>query len=98
MYTLGIEMFPLRQLEQRLEHAATGLGGTGLPGYTKAIAPAGDLDAQALLDLLEVFVKLTAEVGKAVIVGGLEDYVPADLDGVQGLEITPLPDCLQHGP
>ena len=59
-----------------------------------------DLDIETALDLAQVFVKLTAEVCQAVIVGGLENDVQRNLDSVQSiLETTQRPDCLQaaHG-
>jgi hypothetical protein len=31
-----------------------------------------------------VFIELPAQVGEAPIVGGLEDYVPRNLDSIQG--------------
>ncbi len=56
---------------------------SGLSRNTKAIATTGDFDVQAAFDLPQVFIELAAQVGQAVIVGGLEDYVPRNLDSVQ---------------
>jgi len=36
-----------------------------------------------------VFIKLTAQVGEAVIIGGLENYVPRNLDSIQNLYLKP---------
>ncbi len=59
------------------------MSSSGLPRNTKAIATTGDFDVQAAFDLPQVFIELAAQVGQAVIVGGLEDYVPRYLDSVQ---------------
>jgi len=49
------------------------------------VTAAGDLDVQAALDLPQVFIKLTAEISQAAVIGGLEDYVPRNLDGIQSI-------------
>jgi len=76
---LGVEMFLRRQFEQRLEYATPALGRAGLTRDAEAIAAARDFDVETTFDLAQVFIELTAEVGEAVIVGGLEDDVPGDL-------------------
>ncbi len=45
----------------------------------------GDFNIEAALDLPQVFIKLTAQVCKAVVIGGLENYVPRNLDSIQNL-------------
>ncbi len=50
----------------------------------------GYLNVKAAFDLPQVFIKLTAEIGKAVIISRLEDYVPRNLDSIQSLYLKPL--------
>jgi len=51
--------------------------------HTKPVTAAGDFDIEAAFYLPQVFIKLTAKVRKAVIVGGLEDDIPRNLDSIQ---------------
>ena len=83
MHALRVEVLATRQLEQGAQHVAAGVGRTGLARDAKSIAAPRDFHVESALDLSEVFVELTAQVGEAVVVGGLENYVPADLDSVQ---------------
>jgi hypothetical protein len=80
----------IRHLEQLRENVAANLGRTGTPGYAKAITAACDFDVEAAFDLPQMFIKLTAEIGKAVVVGGLENNVPRNLDSTQNLIPKPL--------
>jgi hypothetical protein len=79
MDALCIERLFACQFEKGLQYVATNLGGAGPPGYPKVIAVTGDLDIEAALDLAQVFIELTAQICKAVIVGGFEDDIPGDL-------------------
>ena len=89
MHALRIEPLVIGHSKQRLQHVAADLGCAGLPGNAKAVAAACDLDVEATFDLPQVLVKLAAEIGQALVVGGLEHYVPRNLDSVQStLEIT----------
>jgi hypothetical protein len=90
MHAFGIESFAVRQREQTGEHVATNLGGPGLPRDTKAVSAARDLDIEAAFDLPQVFIKLTAQVGEAVVIGGLENNVPRNLDSTQNRYLEPL--------
>ena len=62
------------------------------------IAATRDLNVESAFDLAQVFIKLTAEVCQAVVIGGLEDDVPRNLNRVQSaLKTTQQPDSLQAG-
>ena len=61
------------------------LGVAGLAGDTESITAACDLDIETALYLPQVFIKLTAEIGETVIIGGLEDNVSRNLDSVQSI-------------
>ena len=50
----------------------------------------GYFNVKATFNLPQVFIKLTAKVGKAVIISRLEDYVPRNLDSIQCLYLKPL--------
>lgn len=76
MHPFRIQVLVFGQAKQRFKNLAAGFRGTRAPGNAKTIAAAGDFDIQATLDLTQMFVKLTAEIGKAIVVGGLEDHVP----------------------
>ena len=67
---------------------ATDLRGARLPGDTKTIAATGNFNIEATFDLSQVFVELAAKIGQATIVGGLEDYVPRNLDSIQSTSKT----------
>ena len=59
------------------------MGSARFSGYPKVISAAGDFDVQAIFDLPQVFIELTAKIGEAVIVGGLENDVPRYLNCIQ---------------
>ena len=83
MHAFGIESFVVRQCKQPGKHVAADLGGPGLSRNSEAVAAARDLDVEAAFDLPQVFIKLTAQIGEAVVVGGLENNVPRNLDSTQ---------------
>jgi hypothetical protein len=56
-----------------------------LSGNPEAITATRDFNVEAAFDLPQVFIKLTAEIGKAVVIGGLENYIPRNLDSIQNL-------------
>jgi hypothetical protein len=85
MHTLWIERFLIRHCKQRQQYVAAHLGSTGPSGYPKAVAVTGYFDIEAAFNLPQMFIKLTAEIGEAVVIGGLENYVPRNLDGIQNL-------------
>ena len=59
---------------------------TGLSRYAEMVTATGDIYIEAALDLPQMLVKLAAKVGQAVIVGGLKDYVPRNLDSIQSIQ------------
>ena len=56
----------------------------------KLVSTAGYFYIEAAFDLTYVLIKLTAEVGKTVIVGGFQDQFLGYCDGVQCLKVNPL--------
>lgn len=85
MNALGIEALVVSHSKQGTQYVAADLRSTGLSRYAKMVAAAGDIDIEAALDLPKVLIKLTAKIGQAVIVGGLQDYVPRNLDSIQSI-------------
>jgi hypothetical protein len=83
--TFRIEPLLISHLEQFRQEIATDFSCTGLPGDPESITATCDFNVEAAFDLPQVFIKLTAEIGKAVIIGGLENYVPRNLDSIQNL-------------
>lgn len=83
MHTFRVKTLTVRQLEQRLQHVATDLCCARLSRYAKAVAAAGNIHVEAAFDLPQVFIELAAQVGQALVVGGLEDYVPRNLHSIQ---------------
>lgn len=77
--TFRIKMFAARKFEQRLEHVAAHFCRTRLAGNAKAIAATRNLDIETLFYLPQVFIKLTAEICEAIIVGRLKDDVLGDM-------------------
>jgi hypothetical protein len=85
VYTFRIEPFLTGHLEQLRQYVAAHFRGTGLPGNPETITTTRDFNVEAAFDLPQVFIKLTAEIGKAVVIGGLENQVPRNLDSIQNL-------------
>ena len=85
MYTFRIEPLLVGHLEQLRQDVTAHFRCTGLPGNPETITATRDFNVEAAFDLPQVFIKLTAEIGKAVVIGGLENYVPRDLDSIQSL-------------
>lgn len=90
MHALGIETFASGHLEQRANDIAADLCGTGIAGNTKSISAAGDFYIEAAFDLSQVLIKLSAEIGETVVVGGLQNEVLGYLYGVQCWVRKPL--------
>ena len=90
MHALGIEPLTVCHLEQGREYVTANLCRTGLAGHTKAITAAGNFDIEAAFYLPQVLIELAAEIGQTSIVGGLENYVPRNLDSIQDLYSKPL--------
>lgn len=86
MYAFGIDLLVVRHSKQGTQYVATDSRSTGLSCYAKMVAAAGDIYVEAALDLPKVLIKLAAKIGQAVIVGGLKDYVPRNLDSIQSIQ------------
>ena len=61
--------------EQCFEYFTADFGGAWLAGHTKMIAATGNFHVQAGFDLSKVFIELAAEVGQALVIGGLENDI-----------------------
>jgi len=85
VYAFGIESLFVSHFEQGQQDVAAYFGSPWPPGNPEAIAITGYFNVKATFDLPQVFIKLTAEIGKAVIISRLEDYVPRNLDSIQCL-------------
>jgi hypothetical protein len=85
MHAFRIEFFLVSHFEQPGQDIATNLGSTRLTGNPKTITATGNFDIEAAFNLPQVFIKLAAKVGKAAVIGWLEDYVPRNLDSIQDL-------------
>jgi hypothetical protein len=85
-----IETLVIGQLKKLGEHVTPDLCGAGSTCYAKTISAARNLYVEAAFDLPQMFIKLTAQVGKAVVIGGLENDVPRNLDSTQNRYLEPL--------
>ena len=92
MHTLRIQPFAACQAKQGLNDVLSNLRSARFSGDTKLVSAAGDFYLEAAFDLAYVLVKLSAKIGKTVIVGGFQDYVPGYCYSVQGLKFGPLLD------
>ena len=90
MHSFTIKAFVVRHLEQRQQDIAAHRGGTRRAGNAKTITATGDFNIQTTLDLAKMFIKLTAQIGKAVIVGGLEYDISRNLNSIQDGFLRPL--------
>ena len=73
MYTLPIQAFAAGHTKQGFNDRTANPGSGRFSGNPKAIATTGDFNIEAAFDLTQMFVKLAAEIGKAAIIGGLQD-------------------------
>ena len=83
MHAFRIEPFVVSHLEQLRQDVAANLRRTRLPGNPEAVTTTGNFDIETAFNLPQVFVKLTAKVRKALVIGRLENYVPRNLDSIQ---------------
>jgi hypothetical protein len=90
MHPLTVEVLLSRELKKRTNDVGPQLGGARLARYSESVSTAGDFDVQAAFDLSQVLVKLSAQVGQTVVVGGFQDYVPGYFYSVQWWVIRPL--------
>ncbi len=76
MHALRIEALVTGQFEQGFEYITADFGSARPPCDAKVIAPTGDFNVKATLNLAKVLVELAAEVGQTLIVGRLENDIP----------------------
>jgi hypothetical protein len=85
MHAFRVEPLLAGHFKQPRQHVAANLRRARSAGNPETITATRDFDIEAAFDLPQVFVKLAAKIGKAAVVGGLEDYVPRNLDSIQDL-------------
>jgi hypothetical protein len=90
MHALWIQPLTVCQAKQGLNEVFSDFGSTGMPGDAKLVSAAGDFYIEAAFDLAYVLVKLSAKIGKTVVIGGFQDKVPGYCYGVQGAGFGPL--------
>jgi hypothetical protein len=90
VYSLWVKALTICHIKQGQQDVATNFGRARSSGHTKLIAATSDLNVEALFYLSEMFIKLTAKIGQALVIGGFEDYVPKNLDSIQDLYLKPL--------
>ena len=90
MYAFWIESLLVSHCKQGEQDVAANLSRPRPPGNAEAIATTRDFNVKTAFDLPEVFIKLAAKIGKAVVISGLEDDVPRNLDSIQNLYLKPL--------
>lgn len=83
MYAFLIDALRVCQFKQGQQYVASRLSGARSACYSKVISATRDLYTQALFYLPQMFIKLTAKIGKAVIIGGLEHDISRYLNSVQ---------------
>ena len=83
MYAFRVEPLGIRHSKKGPQDIAADFRSARPPRDAEPIAAARNFYIEAAFYLAQVFVKLTAQVCQAVIVGGLEDNVPRNLQSVQ---------------
>ena len=94
MYTLRVQALAAGHAKQGFNDRTADPGSGRFSGNPKAIATTGDFNIEAAFDLTQVFVKLAAEIGKAAVIGGLQENVPGYFVGVQWSGNTPSDCCI----
>ena len=89
MHALGIQSFSTSKAKQGLNEVFANFGCTRLPRDAKLVSAAGDFYVEAAFNLAYVLIKLSAEIGKTVVIGGFQDQVLGYCYGVQGLKSSP---------
>jgi hypothetical protein len=90
VHAFPIQSFGTRQLKKVANNFAADVRSTRMAGNAESISTAGDFYVQAALDLSQVLIELSEEIGEAVIVGGFEDDVLGCFYGIQCLLFEPL--------
>jgi hypothetical protein len=76
MNAFRVEMLTARQLKKRFEDITAEFCSARPARHSEMIATTGNFHVQSILDLSNVLIKLAAEIGKTLIVGGFENDVP----------------------
>jgi hypothetical protein len=90
VHSFRIESLVIRHLEQLGQNGTANLGCAGPARNPETIAATGYFDIEAAFDLPQVFIELAAKIGQAVVIGGLENDVPRNLDSTQNRIPKPL--------
>ncbi len=90
MHALGIQPLAICHAKQGLNDVFSDLRSTRIAGDTKLVSTGGDIYIEAAFDLAYVLIKLSAEIGKTVVIGGFQNQVLGYWYGVQGLKFGPL--------
>jgi hypothetical protein len=85
-----VEALMVCHLEQLGENVTADFSRARSSRDAEAIAATGYFDIETAFNLPQVFIKLTAKIGKAVVIGGLENNVPRYLDSTQNRIPKPL--------
>ncbi len=91
MHALGIQPLTICHAKQGLNDVFSDLRSTRIAGDAKLVSTGGDIYIEAAFDLAYVLIKLSAEIGKTVVIGGFQNQVLGYCYGVQGLKFGPLP-------
>ena len=90
MYALGIQPLTICHAKQGLNDVFSDLRSAWISSDAKLVSAGGDIYIEAAFDLAYVLIKLSAEISKAVVIGGFQNQVLGYCYGVQGLKFGPL--------
>ena len=90
MHARGIQPLTICQAKQGLNDVFSDLRSARIAGDTKLVSAGGDIYIEAAFDLAYVLIKLSAKIGKTVVIGGFQKQVLGYCYGVQGLKFGPL--------
>lgn len=90
MHALGIQPLTICQAKQGLNDVFSDLRSARIAGDAKLVSAGGDIYIEAAFDLAYVLIKLSAKIGKTVVIGGFQNQVLGYCYGVQGLKFGPL--------
>jgi hypothetical protein len=83
MHAFLVDALSVCHFKKGQQYVAGCLCGARSACYSKVVAATRDLYAEALFYLPQMFIKLTAKIGKAVVIGGLEHDVSRYLNSIQ---------------
>lgn len=72
------QSFRVGQLEQLAQHAFARLRGARRTDDSKVITAISDLDIEPSLDMTQMLIELTAEIGEPGVIFRLQNQIPAD--------------------